>query len=53
MSLVTKLASFLRSPSGQRMTRKAMDYAKSPEGKRKIAQTRDRVASQRRPKRLG
>jgi hypothetical protein len=45
MSLMSKLAKFARSPQGQRYTRQAMDYAKSPEGKRKIADVRRQLAS--------
>jgi hypothetical protein len=50
MSLMSKLARFARSPHGRRMARQAMDYAKSPEGKRRIADVRRQLAARRRPK---
>jgi len=45
MSIMTKLTAFARSSKGRQMTEKATRYAQSPEGKRKIAQARERVAS--------
>ncbi len=51
MSLVTKIASFARSPQGRRMAQNAMRYAKSPEGKRRIADARARLGSVKRPPR--
>jgi hypothetical protein len=50
MSLMTKLTRFARSPQGRKMTKQAMDYAKSPEGKRKIAQVRKQLASRGKPR---
>ena len=50
MSLMSKLARFARSPQGRKMTKQAMDYAKSPEGKRKIAQVRKQLAARGRPR---
>ena len=50
MSLMSKLARLARSPQGRRLTRQAMDYAKSPEGKRRIADVRRQLAARRRPK---
>jgi hypothetical protein len=32
------------------MTQQAMNYARSPEGKRKIAQAREQLARRRRPR---
>jgi hypothetical protein len=45
MSLMSKLANLARSPQGRRYTQQAMDYAKSPEGKRRIADLRRQVTS--------
>lgn len=45
MSLMSKIISFSRTSKGRQMTEKATRYASSPEGKRKIAQARERVAS--------
>jgi hypothetical protein len=50
MSLMSKLARFARSKQGRRMTQQAMDYAKSPEGKRRIADVRRQLAARRKPK---
>ena len=44
MPLIDKIAAFARSPQGRRLAQKAMNYAKSPEGKAKIAQVREKVA---------
>lgn len=44
MTLMNKLARFGRTPQARRMTQKAMNYAQSPEGKRRIAAARGRVA---------
>jgi hypothetical protein len=49
MSLMSKIAKFAGSPQGRRMTRQAMSYAKSPEGKRKIADVRAQLAARRKP----
>jgi len=45
MSLVTKIISFSRTSKGRRLTEKATRYAQSPEGKRRITEARERVAS--------
>ena len=47
MSMITRLA---RSPQGRRMAQQAMTYAKSPEGKRKIADARRQLAARRKPR---
>lgn len=47
MSMISRLA---RSPQGRRMAQQAMNYAKSPEGKRKIADARRQLAARRKPK---
>ena len=47
---MSKLARLARSPQGRRMTQQAMDYAKSPEGKRRIADARRQLAARRKPK---
>ena len=47
MSLFSKISRFARSPQGRRMTQQAMSYARSREGKRKIAQARERFAGRR------
>jgi hypothetical protein len=48
MSIMNKILSFTRTPQGRRMTEKATRYASSPEGKRRIAEARQRVTSKRR-----
>ena len=48
MSLITKILSFSRTPQGRRLTQKATRYASSPEGRRRIADARQRVASRKR-----
>jgi hypothetical protein len=50
MSLMSSIARFARSRHGRRMAQQAMTYAKSPEGKRKIAQVQRQVAARRKPK---
>jgi hypothetical protein len=50
MSLMSKLSRLARSPQGRRMARQAMDYAKSPEGQRRIADVRRQLAARRKPK---
>jgi hypothetical protein len=50
MSLMSKLARFARSKQGRRMAQQAMNYAKSPEGKRRIADARRQLAARRKPK---
>jgi hypothetical protein len=47
---MSKLARLARSPHGRRMAQQAMDYAKSPEGKRKIAQVRQQIEQRRKPR---
>jgi hypothetical protein len=47
---MTKLARLARSPHSRRMAQQAMDYAKSPEGKRRIAEARRQIAARRKPK---
>ena len=47
MSLLTKISRFARSSQGRRMTQQAMSYARSPEGKRKIADVRRQLGSRR------
>jgi len=44
------LSRFARSPQGRRLAQQAMNYAKSPEGKRRIAEARRQLAARRRPK---
>ena len=57
MSLMSSLTRFLRSPQGRRMaakaTSKASEYAKSPEGKKRIEQARRQLVERggkRRPR---
>ncbi len=50
MKLMSMLTKFARSPHGRRMAQQAMNYAKSPEGKRRIEGVRRQVAERRRPK---
>ena len=47
---MSKIAGFARSPQGRRMARQAMEYANSPEGKRRIADARRQLAARRKPK---
>ena len=47
MPLMNTLMKLARSPQGRRMATKAARYASSPQGKAKIAQTRERLASRR------
>ena len=44
MPLVNRLTRLARSPQGRRLAARAQTYAKSPEGKRKIADLRRRFA---------
>ena len=46
-SMMSRIERLARSPHGQEMTRKAMRFARSPGGKRKIAQARQRFAKKR------
>jgi hypothetical protein len=50
MSLMTTISRLAASPRGRRLARQAMDYARSPEGKRKIEQARRQLAQRRKPK---
>ena len=51
MKLMSMISKFARSPQGRRYTKQAMDYAKSPEGKRRIDGVRKQLATRgRRPK---
>lgn len=49
MSLFTKLSTLARSPQGKKAMRQAQEFAQSPEGKRKLASLRERVAGGRKP----
>ena len=46
-SLMSRISRFARGPQGQEMQRKGMRFARSPEGKRKIAQFRSRFGRKR------
>jgi hypothetical protein len=50
MSIMSKLTRLARSPQGRRMAQQAMNYAKSPEGKRRIADARRQLAARGRRK---
>ncbi len=50
MSLMSMISRLARSPQGRRAAQKAMSYAKSPEGKRKIASAREQLAARRKPR---
>ncbi|HZB47765.1 MAG TPA: hypothetical protein VE547_01615 [Mycobacteriales bacterium] len=45
--LFAALAAFAASPQGRRMVQQAKEYARSPEGKAKIAQVRTQVSQRR------
>jgi hypothetical protein len=47
---MSNLARIARSRHARRMAQQAMDYAKSPEGKRRIADARRQLAQRRKPK---
>jgi hypothetical protein len=51
MPLMSTIAKFARSRHGQRLAKQAMNYARSPEGKRKIDQARRQLTAYRKPKR--
>jgi hypothetical protein len=51
MSLMSTISKFARSRQGQRLAKQAMDYARSPEGKRKVEQARRQLGGLRQPKR--
>jgi hypothetical protein len=53
MKLMSMISRFARSPQGRRYTQQAMDYAKSPDGKRRLADVRRQFARGRRPRALG
>ena len=44
MKLMSMISKFARSPQGRRYAQQAMDYAKSPEGKRRIDGVRKQLA---------
>jgi len=50
MPLFNTLARFARSRQGRRFAQQAMSYAKSPQGKRKVAQAREQIAARRKPR---
>ena len=41
--LMSKITRFARSPQGRKLANRAQSYARSPEGKRKIADVRGRM----------
>jgi hypothetical protein len=49
MKLMSMISRFARSPQGRRYTQQAMDYAKSPDGKRRLADVRRQFARGRKP----
>lgn len=51
MSLMSSIARLARSPHGRRMAQQAMSYARSPEGKRRIASAREQLARRGKPRR--
>jgi hypothetical protein len=50
MSIMTTLSRIARSRQGRQLAQRAMSYARSPQGKRKIADARRQLAARRRPK---
>jgi hypothetical protein len=50
MSLMTNIARLARSRHGRRIAQQAINYAKSPEGKRRIADARRQLAARRKPR---
>jgi len=44
---MNRVSKFARSPQGQKLARKAQDYARSPEGRRKLEDARRRLGRQR------
>jgi hypothetical protein len=44
------ISRFARSRQGRQLAQRAMSYARSPEGKRKIADARRQLAARRKPK---
>jgi hypothetical protein len=49
MNLASSLSKLARSSQGRKLTQKAMQYAQSPEGQRKIAQAREAVTKRKKP----
>jgi len=50
MPLLNTIARLARSRHGRRIAQQAMSYARSPEGKRKVAQARQQIAARRKPR---
>ena len=50
MPLMNKLMRFASSRQGRKLTRQAMNYARTPQGRRKIQQVRAQLMKQRRPR---
>ena len=50
MKLMSMISKFARSPQGRRYSKQAMDYAKSPEGRRRIDGVRRQLGKGRRPR---
>ena len=50
MPLLNSITRLARSSAGRQAANKAMAYARSPEGKRKIAALRQQVATRRKPR---
>jgi hypothetical protein len=48
--MFSKLTKLARSPQGQKALRQAQDYAKSPEGKRKVADLRSKLQGGKKPR---
>jgi hypothetical protein len=47
---MSTISRFARSRKGRQLAQQAMSYARSPEGKRKIADARRQLADRRKPK---
>jgi hypothetical protein len=43
MPLMSSITRFVKSREGRRLSRQAMDYAKSPQAKRQVAQLREQL----------
>ena len=50
MKLMGMISKFARSPQGRRYAQQAMDYAKSPDGKRRLADVRSQLSRGRKRK---
>ena len=50
MPLLNTISRFARSRKGRQLAHQAMSYAKSPEGKRKIADACRQLATRRKPR---